>query len=49
MTNGIIDRFRPMDSSGAAILSGHVIASLVRNAVSTALVLEHQHQRDRQQ
>jgi ABC-2 type transport system permease protein len=39
MTGGIIDRFRSMDISGAAALSGHVAASLVRNAISTALVL----------
>ena len=39
MTGGIIDRFRSMDISGAAVLSGHVAASVVRNAVSTALVL----------
>jgi ABC-2 type transport system permease protein len=39
MTNGIIDRFRSMDISGAAVLTGHVVASLVRNLVSTALVL----------
>jgi len=39
MTNGIIDRFRSMDISGAAVLTGHVAASLVRNLVSTALVL----------
>ncbi len=39
MTGGIIDRFRSMDISGAAVLSGHVAASLVRNAISTVLVL----------
>jgi ABC-2 type transport system permease protein len=39
MTSGIIDRFRSMDIGGAAVLSGHVAASVVRNAVSTALVL----------
>jgi ABC-2 type transport system permease protein len=39
MTDGIIDRFRSMDISGAAVLSGHVAASLVRNAISTILVL----------
>jgi ABC-2 type transport system permease protein len=38
MTEGIIDRFRSMDVSGTAILSGHVVASLARNIVSTALV-----------
>lgn len=39
MAGGIIDRFRSMDVSGAAVLSGHVAASAARNAVSTILVL----------
>ncbi len=39
MTGGIIDRFRSMDISGAAALSGPVAASLVRNTVSAILVL----------
>jgi ABC-2 type transport system permease protein len=39
MGSGVIDRFRSMDVSGAAVLSGHVVASLARNAASTALVL----------
>jgi len=39
MNSGIIDRFRAMDISGTALLAGHVAASLVRNAISTALVL----------
>lgn len=39
MKGGVIDRFRSMDVSGAAILGGHVIASLARNAVATMLVL----------
>lgn len=39
MTTGIIDRFRSMDVGGAAVLGGHVAASVVRNAVSTGLVL----------
>ncbi len=39
MTTGVIDRFRSMDVSGAAVVGGHVVASVVRNAVSTALVL----------
>jgi ABC-2 type transport system permease protein len=39
MAIGIIDRFRSMDVSGAAVLSGHVAASVVRNIASTALVL----------
>ena len=39
MTGGIVDRFRSLDVGGAAVLSGHVAASLVRNAASTVLVL----------
>ena len=39
MKRGVVDRFRSLDVSGAAMLSGHVAASLVRNAVSTVLVL----------
>ena len=39
MSSGAIDRFRSMDVSGAAVLTGHVTASLARNVVSTALVL----------
>jgi ABC-2 type transport system permease protein len=39
MTSGVIDRFRSMDVRGAAVVGGHVVASVVRNAVSTALVL----------
>jgi ABC-2 type transport system permease protein len=38
MTGGIIDRFRSMDIGGAAVLFGHVAASVVRNAASTVLV-----------
>jgi ABC-2 type transport system permease protein len=38
MTGGIIDRFRSLDVPGQAILAGHVMASIVRNAVSTLLV-----------
>ncbi|WP_432836531.1 ABC transporter permease [Dactylosporangium sp. CA-092794] len=36
---GIVDRFRSLDVGGAALLSGHVAASLARNVVSSALVL----------
>jgi ABC-2 type transport system permease protein len=38
LTGGIMDRFRSMDVSGAALVAGHVIASLVRSFLSTALV-----------
>jgi ABC-2 type transport system permease protein len=39
MTGGIVDRLRSMDVGGPAVLAGHVAASVVRNAASTALVL----------
>ncbi len=35
---GIIDRFRSMDIGGEALINGHVVASVARNLVSTALV-----------
>jgi ABC-2 type transport system permease protein len=38
MTGGIVDRLRSMDVSGAAVLGGHVAASVVRNVASTILV-----------
>ncbi len=38
MTGGVIDRFRSLDVPGQALLTGHVIASIVRNAASTLLV-----------
>jgi hypothetical protein len=38
MTGGIIDRFRSLDVAGAAVLAGHVAASVVRNLASTVLV-----------
>ncbi len=38
MHSGIMDRFRSLDVNGAAVLSGHVTASLVRNVASTVLV-----------
>jgi ABC-2 type transport system permease protein len=39
LTNGIIDRFRSMPIRGAAVLTGHVVASLAANAVATSLVI----------
>lgn len=38
MTGGIIDRFRSRDIGGAAILTGHVVASVARNLASSVLV-----------
>ncbi|WP_433057702.1 ABC transporter permease [Dactylosporangium sp. CS-033363] len=39
LKEGIVDRLRTLDIGGAAVLSGHVFASLARNVVSSALVL----------
>jgi ABC-2 type transport system permease protein len=39
MTTGAIDRFRSLPMLRSAVLIGHVTASVVRNLVSTALVL----------
>jgi ABC-2 type transport system permease protein len=39
MTNGIVDRVRSMPIRGATLLVGHVVASLVRNLIATALVI----------
>jgi ABC-2 type transport system permease protein len=38
MHNGIIDRFRSLDIGAWPLLTGHVVASAARNAVSSALV-----------
>ncbi|MFD9425227.1 MULTISPECIES: ABC transporter permease [unclassified Streptomyces] len=38
MKGGIIDRFRSLDVGGTLVLAGHVVASTVRNLVSTTLV-----------
>src|SRR3954447_19711917 len=39
MTGGVVDRLRSMGVPGAAVLAGHVVASVVRNVASTLLVL----------
>jgi ABC-2 type transport system permease protein len=39
MTGGMVDRLRSMPIAGSAVLTGHVVASVARNAVSTAIVL----------
>ena len=39
MQTGIIDRFRTMPLRSGAVLTGHVVASLVRNLVATAVVV----------
>ncbi|MEO7350654.1 MAG: ABC transporter permease [Marmoricola sp.] len=39
MTNGIVDRFRSMPIAASSVVSGHVIASLMRNLLATALVV----------
>ena len=39
MTGGIVDRFRTMAIARAAVLAGHVLASLIQTMVSIAIVL----------
>ena len=39
MTTGVIDRFRTMPIRSGAVLTGHVVASLVRNLFATAVVI----------
>jgi ABC-2 type transport system permease protein len=39
MTTGVIDRFRSLPIASSAPLTGHVVASIVRNLVSTVIVL----------
>jgi ABC-2 type transport system permease protein len=39
MTTGIIDRFRTMPLRASAVVTGHVVASLFRNLVATAVVI----------
>jgi ABC-2 type transport system permease protein len=39
MTGGIIDRFRSMPISSWSVLFGHIVASVVKNLVTTAIVL----------
>lgn len=38
LTGDIIDRFRSMDVRGESLINGHVVASVARNLLSTALV-----------
>ena len=39
MAGGVVDRLRSLDVGGASFLTGHVVASVVRNAASTVIVL----------
>ncbi len=39
LTGGLMERFRSMPIRPTAVLTGHVVASMARNAVSTALVI----------
>ena len=39
MTNGIVDRFRSMPVSPSSLLTGHVVASVLRNLLATFLVI----------
>lgn len=39
MTNGIVDRFRTMPLHANGVITGHVVASLVRNLLATGVVI----------
>jgi ABC-2 type transport system permease protein len=39
MTEGIVDRFRSMPMLSTAVLTGHVVGAVVRNAVSIAVII----------
>jgi ABC-2 type transport system permease protein len=39
MTTGVIDRFRSLPIVSSGVLTGHVVASVLRNLVSTVIVL----------
>ena len=39
MSSGIVDRFRSMPIASASVLTGHIVASLARNLLATALVI----------
>lgn len=39
MSSGIVDRFRSMPILASSILGGHIVASLARNLLATALVI----------
>ena len=39
MSSGIVDRFRSMPMASASVLAGHIVASLLRNLLATALVI----------
>jgi len=39
MSSGIVDRFRSMPIASVSVLAGHILASLVRNLLATALVI----------
>lgn len=39
MGNGVIERFRTMRFRASAVITGHVVASVLRNALATAVVI----------
>jgi ABC-2 type transport system permease protein len=39
MTTGVVDRFRSLPIAASSVLTGHVVASVLRNLVSTGLVV----------
>ena len=39
MTKGIINRFKVMDVSRGAVLTGHVVATMVRSLIAIAVII----------
>lgn len=39
LKNGIVDRFRSLPMSNIAVLNGHVVSDLIRNSISTVVML----------
>src|SRR3982751_4772928 len=39
MQKGIVDRFRSLPMSNLAVLNGHVVSDLLRNTISTTVML----------
>ena len=39
MSSGIVDRFRSLPIASSSVLTGHIVASLARNMLATALVI----------
>ena len=39
LSGGVIDRFRAMDVSGQTLVNGHVVAGVLRNLLTTSIVI----------